>query len=199
MSYSDAYVPSWIAVILLNTSLFTLGTVLAGYRETGVVRRFQATPVKPWVVMTAHIAQGTLIFLVSAVILFLFGWFVYDLHVPKYVGSTLLALLISMLAIFPFGMFVTSFAKNTRTAAAIASLFLNLMLFLSGATFPFEMMPNVLQYIGKLLPLYYVVDLLRATWNFTPLIDNWLDVGVLLGIFAVSTVLTTKFFRWNAD
>lgn len=62
-----------------------------------------------------------------------------------------------------------------------------------------EMMPKVLQYVGKILPLYYVVDLLRTTWNFTPFTDKWTDVGVLLGIFAVSTVLATKFFRWNAD
>jgi ABC-2 type transport system permease protein len=39
-----------------------------------------------------------------------------------------------------FALFLTSLAKNVGTAAAISSLFLNLMLFLSGATFPLEMM-----------------------------------------------------------
>jgi ABC-2 type transport system permease protein len=197
MSFSNAYVPSWIAVNLLTTSLFTLGTVLAGYRETGVLRRYRATPVSPVVVMTAHIFYGTLVFLLSAVVLVLFGYFLFDLSFPKYWVSTILAIVLSILAIFPFGLFVTSFAKNTRTGAAISSVILNLMLFLSGATFPVEMMPKILQYIGKILPLYYVIDLLRETWNFKPIWENGLNVGILSAIFVVSTVLATRFFRWN--
>jgi ABC-2 type transport system permease protein len=73
------------------------------------------------------------------------------------------------------------------------------MLFLSGATFPVDMMPKVLQYASKILPLYYVIDLLRSTWNFGPISDKWLDIIVLLGISLVSTVLAAKFFRWNAQ
>jgi ABC-2 type transport system permease protein len=199
MRYIDAYTPSWIAVNLLTTAVFTLGTVLAGYRETGVLRRFRATPVRPWVVIGAHIAHGTLIFLLSAVILLVVGRTGYGLDFPKYTGSTILAVILSMLAIFPFGLFVTSLAKNTRTAAAISSLVLNLMLFLSGATFPLEVMPPFLRMVAKAMPLYYVIDLLRQTWNFSPLWENRLDVGVLVGIALLSLFLAIRFFRWDHE
>ena len=56
---------------------------------------------------------------------------------------------------------MSSLAKNVRAAAAISSLLLNLMLFLSGATFPLQMMPSFIQPVAKVLPLYYVIDLLR--------------------------------------
>ncbi|WP_018130844.1 ABC transporter permease [Effusibacillus pohliae] len=199
ISYINAYVPSWIAINLLTTAVFTLGTVLTGYRETGVLRRFQATPVRPWMVIGAHVVHGTLIFLISAAVLFLFGLLAYGMQTPKDVGSTILAVALSILAIFPFGLFITSLAKNTRTAAAISSLVLNLMLFLSGATFPLEMMPKFLQTVAKILPLYYVIDLLRQTWNNAPIWENGLDVAVLAGLSVASILLAVRFFRWSSE
>ncbi|HBI02975.1 MAG TPA: ABC transporter permease [Paenibacillaceae bacterium] len=198
MSYSNAYIPSWIAINMLTTALFTIGTVLTEYREQGILRRYQATPIRPGKVLTAHIIYGTLIFLLSALLIVLFGSLAYNLDFPKYLGSTLIAIALSIFAIFPFGIFATSLAKNSRTSAAISSVILNLMLFLSGATFPLEMMPEFLQGVAKILPLYYVVDLLRQTWNFAPITDQLTNVWILLGIGVVSTILATRFFNWGS-
>ncbi|MEC3885672.1 ABC transporter permease [Halobacillus sp. HZG1] len=161
------------------------------------MRRYQSTPLQPWKILAAHTIQGTVIFLISALLLMVFGMVMYDLQPPVYIGSTLLALLISILAFFPFALFVTSLAKNTQSAAAISSLFLNLMLFLSGATFPLEMMPTILQYVAKILPLYYVIQLLRGTWNEAPISDYGLEVGILLGIAVASIVLASRYFKWS--
>lgn len=196
-TFAEVFIPSWIGVNIVTTSFFTLGTVLAGYRETGVLRRYQSTPLQPWKILAAHTIQGTVIFLISALLLMVFGMVMYDLQPPVYIGSTLLALLISILAFFPFALFVTSLAKNTQSAAAISSLFLNLMLFLSGATFPLEMMPTILQYVAKILPLYYVIQLLRGTWNEAPISDYGLEVGILLGIAVASIVLASRYFKWS--
>ncbi|WP_394218707.1 ABC transporter permease [Halobacillus trueperi] len=196
-TFAEVFIPSWIGVNIVTTSFFTLGTVLAGYRETGVLRRYHSTPLQPWKILAAHTVQGTVIFVISAVLLMVFGMVMYDLQVPMYIGSTLLALFISILAFFPFALFVTSLAKNTQSAAAISSLFLNLMLFLSGATFPLEMMPTILQYVAKVLPLYYVIQLLRGTWNEAPISEFGLEVGILLGIAVVSIVLASRYFKWS--
>lgn len=197
LSYSNMYVPSWIGVNLLTTALFTIGTALVMYRVQGILRRYQATPLRPQMVLGAHMLCGAFVFLVSALILAVFGWVFYDLEAPKYPGSVAAALLLSILALFPFGMFVTSLARDNRSAAAIGSLLLNLMLFLSGATFPLEMMPSYLQTAAKILPLYYVVELLRGTWNKAPLWDYGIHVAVLAGIAIVSGILAARFFRWG--
>jgi ABC-2 type transport system permease protein len=197
LTFASLYIPSWIGVNIVTTAFFTLGTVLAGYRETGVLRRYQSTPLAPWKILFAHTIQGTVIFSFSAVVLVVFGALVFDLQMPQYLGSTLLALLVSIISFFPFALFLTSLAKNVGTAAAISSLFLNLMLFLSGATFPLEMMPDILQYVAKVLPLYYVIELVRATWNTSPIWENMAPVYVLLSISVVSILLSSKFFRWS--
>ncbi|EGG37853.1 ABC transporter permease [Paenibacillus sp. HGF5] len=196
-AFAEYFVPSWIGVNIVTTSFFTLGTVLTNYRETGVLRRYQSTPLQPWKILAAHTFQGTVIFAISAMLLMVFGMLLYDLTLPAYIGSTLLSLLISILAFFPFALFLTSLAKNTQAASAISSLFLNLMLFLSGATFPLEMMPTVLQYAAKILPLYYVIQLLRGTWTEAPITEYGFEAAVLIGIAIVSVVLATRFFRWS--
>lgn len=196
-SFADLFIPSWIGVNIVTTSFFTLGTVLASYRETGVLRRYQSTPLQPWKILAAHTVQGTVIFLCSALLLLVFGMLMYDLEIPVYAGSTLAALFLSIAAFFPFALLITSLAKNTQSAAAISSLFLNLMIFLSGATFPLEMMPEVLQYTAKILPLYYVIELLRGTWNEAPIFEYGFEVFVLIGISVFSTILAARFFRWS--
>ncbi|MHB1628702.1 MAG: ABC transporter permease [Bacilli bacterium] len=198
-SYSDAYIPSWVAVQLLTTSLFTLGTTLTGYRETGVLRRFQATPLRPWVVLAAHIAYGLIVFIMSAIVVIAFGALAFHLNAPKHPASTIAALALSVCAIFPFGLLLASLARNTRTAAAVSSLVLNLMMFLSGATFPLSIMPKFLQGVARALPLYYVIDLLRQTWNVSPIADHMTDVAVLAGLCVISSALAARFFRWSSE
>jgi ABC-2 type transport system permease protein len=199
MTFSDAYVPSWIAVNLLTTALYTIGTTLTSYRQTGILRRYQATPLRAWAILGSHTVYGLLVFVISALVIVAFGAFAFQLDMPKYVGSTLAALALSVLALFPFGFFMASIAKNARSAAAISSLLLNIMLFLSGATFPLQMMPAFIRHVAKVLPLYYVIDLVRQTWNFTPIMKNGLDVIVLGGMFVLFTGLAARFFSWSAD
>lgn len=111
-AFAEYFVPSWIGVNIVTTSFFTLGTVLTNYRETGVLRRYQSTPLQPWKILAAHTFQGTVIFAISAMLLMVFGMLLYDLTLPAYIGSTLLSLLISILAFFPFALFLTSLAKK---------------------------------------------------------------------------------------
>lgn len=198
-SFSDIYIPSWIAVNLLTTALFTIGTTLASYRQMGVLRRLRATPLRPWIVLGSHISYGLIVFVVSAVVLAVFGFLFFKLSIPKHVVGTLLAILLSILALFPFGLFMANLAKNARTAAAISTFLLNIMIFLSGATFPLQMMPKLLRDVGHALPLYYVIDLVRQTWNFSGFFANRLDLAVLFGMFLIFTALTARFFKWGDE
>ncbi|WP_237566303.1 hypothetical protein [Paenibacillus sp. EZ-K15] len=47
---------------------------------------------------------------------------------------------------------------------------------------------------AKILPLYYVVQLLRETWTEAPITEYGFEVAVLIGIAIVSVVLATLRF-----
>ena len=197
-NFGETYIPAWIGVNLLTTALFGVGTILTQYREQGVLRRLRATPIRPVTVLTAHLLQGALTFLIGALILVGFGMAVYNLRLPQYPGSCMIAVGLAVFALYLFAIFATSFAKDNRTSAAISSVLLNVMLFLSGATFPLEMMPEFIRQVSKILPLYYVVDLFQETWNRSPLWENTGSAGVLVGIAVVFTCLASHFFRWTS-
>lgn len=198
-SYSGAYIPSWIGVSLLTVSLFTIGTTLSSYRERNILKRYQATPVRPWVVLAAHGVYGVIIFLASASLIVLEGRLLFHLAMPKSLSGTLLGVLLSLCALFPFGLLCASLARNTRTSAALSTIVLNVMLLFSGATFPLSMFPKGLQDVARVLPLYYVIDWLRRAWNTTALGAALTDVWVLLGIAVVSSLLAARSFRWQTQ
>ncbi|MCS1350075.1 ABC transporter permease [Mechercharimyces sp. CAU 1602] len=196
-TFATLYIPAWMGVNVLTIGLFGIGTVLTEYREKEILRRYQATPLRPLSIVGAQMMQGAVILLISAIILLSFGRIAYGLSFPQYPLSTILALALSVIAIFPFSVLITSLAKNSRTAAAISSVVFNLMMFLSGAAFPLEMMPTFLQWVAKFLPLYYVIYLLQQTWNESSLWENGMEIGVLSGIAIISTLMAVKYFRWN--
>jgi len=101
------------------------------------------------------------------------------------------------LAMFSLGYLIASLAPNARVANIIGMVLLYPMLFLSGAGFPLELLPDSLKRVSNLLPLTYVVKLLRGLWFGKPLSELWLPILVLGVILIVCSLLAARFFRWE--
>jgi ABC-2 type transport system permease protein len=71
------------------------------------------------------------------------------------------------------------------------------MLFLSGAGFPRELLPEAIKKVSTFLPLTYVVNLLRGLWVGETWGSHLLDVGVLAGMLLLGIVISVKTFRWE--
>lgn len=56
------------------------------------------------------------------------------------------------MAIFSIGILIAALAKNAKAASAIGNLIYFPMLFLSGASFPYEMLPKGVQKFSDILP-----------------------------------------------
>ena len=91
-----------------------------------------------------------------------------------------------VLDVFAFvglGMILTRVAREAESAAAAANAVMFPMMFLSGTFFPVEMMPEFLQKVAKVLPLFYVNEGLRASMV---LVDHMaaLRCALIVGAFA---------------
>jgi ABC-2 type transport system permease protein len=71
------------------------------------------------------------------------------------------------------------------------------MLFLSGAGFPRELLPEAIKKVSTFLPLTYVVNLLRGLWIGETWGQHLLDVGVLVVMLVVGVLVSVKLFRWE--
>lgn len=102
-----------------------------------------------------------------------------------------------MLSIFSIGMMVGGIAPNSQTASVIASLLYFPMLIFSGATLPYEVMPNALQKIADILPLTQGIKLLKAAALGLPLDNVFVPIAVMAILAAVCIGVSIRFFKWE--
>lgn len=193
----DISMPAYTALILGTVGLLSVPITISGYRETGVLRRFQATPIEPRTFILADIVANLVITLLSMGGLVLIGWLLYHVRFAGQALAVLVAVIFSGLAMFSIGYVIASLAPGARTAQVVGMVIFYPMMFLSGASMPLEIMPETIQRIADFLPLTYVVKLLRGLWFGDAWGDHLLETGVLAGVLVVCTALAAWLFRWE--
>ena len=193
----DISVPAYTAMIIATTGLVGLTITMASYRENGVLRRLRTTPINPLIVL---IAQVIVLFMMTAlgmILLIIAGKLVYHLRFEGNALNVLAGFILSSLSFFAIGFVLAGLMPTARTAQVVGMVILYPMLFLSGAGFPRELLPDSILKISKFLPLTYVVTLLRGLWVGDPLSKHLTDVIVLAGILLVGLLISIKTFRWE--
>jgi ABC-2 type transport system permease protein len=101
------------------------------------------------------------------------------------------------LAMFSLGYLIASLATGARMGQVVGMLLLYPMMFLSGAGFPIELLPDSIRRISAFLPLTYAVNLLKGMWFGEAWSAHLLDVGVLALMVVVLGGLSVRLFRWE--
>jgi len=191
----DVSVPGYIAMIIATAGLTNLPIVLATYREQGILRRYQASPVSTTTILLAQVAVSALTAVVGGGLLVLAGVLVYDLVLPVSVWGTLLAFILGSLSFLALGFLLSGILVTSRTATAVGNALLFPMIFLSGAALPRQILPENIQRIGDFLPLTHVVNLIQDLWFG----GSWNDLSltVVIGVMLLAGLVATRTFRWE--
>ena len=186
-----------MALVMAVTGLMSFPLTMTEYRDRGVLRRLQVTPVRPIKLLLAQLVVNVVLTIVGMMLLVLVGVALLDLTLTSNWLAFLPAFVLLLVAIFSIGLLVASWAPNERTATLVANLVYFPTIFLSGATFPSGLLPGTVQTAAKALPITWAVELLLAAWNDTS-DPNWhWAIAVLLGTTIACGVLATRFFRWS--
>lgn len=193
----DISVPAYTAMIIATTGLMSLAITMSAYRENGVLRRLRTTPISPLLILTAQVVVLLLMTIIGMVLLVIAGKLVYQMRFEGNVFDVFLGFILSSLSFFAIGFVIAGLMPNARTAQIVGMVILYPMLFLSGAGFPRELLPETIKKISTFLPLTYVVNLLRGLW----IGENWAahqtEVVVLVIILIVGVLVSIKVFRWE--
>jgi len=193
----DAAIPSLTAMIIGTTGLMSTTITMATYREKGILRRLRTTPVSPLVVLTA---QVIVIFAMTALGMFLLitaGKLVYHIRFEGNAFSVLAGFVLSSLSFFAIGFVLAGLMPNARSAQIVGMVLLYPMLFLSGAGFPRELLPEAIKKVSIFLPLTYVVNLLRGLWIGEAWSQHTTDIIVLAAMLVVGVLISVRTFRWE--
>ena len=193
----DVSVPAYMAMIIGTVGLLSIAITTATYRETGVLRRYRATPLRPAVILTAQVVVNFVMTLLGALLLVVAARLVYGLRFEGNAVSVLGAFILSTLSFFAVGFLLAGLAPTARVANIVGMVLFYPNLFLSGAAMPKEMFPDSVRLVSRMMPLTYVVDLLQGLWFGEAWSEQLTAVGVLAGMLIVGVVLSARTFRWE--
>lgn len=193
----DISVPAYTAMIIATTGLMGLVITISTYREKGVLRRLRTTPISPLVILAAQVIVLFLMTLFGMVLLVIAGKLVYQIRFEGNILSVLGGFVLCSLSFFAFGFILASLMPTARTAQVVGMVLLYPMLFLSGAGFPRELLPEAIKKISTYLPLTYVVNLLRGLWIGDAWSQHITEVIVLAAMLVIGLLISVKTFRWE--
>lgn len=196
-SFLDQSFGALCSIAICAGGVMGLPLVISDYRSKQILKRYQVTPVKPSLVLMVEVTMYVIYAIISLVSLFFVATYFFGFKMRGSFGGFLLGYLLVMISIFSIGVMVGGIAKNSKIAGVIASILYFPMLIFSGATLPYEVMPNSMQKIVDILPLTQGIKILKnavlglPTNNVTGAVIFMLLVGIICSMIAV------KFFRWE--
>jgi len=193
----DISIPAYTAMIIATTGLMSITITMATYRETGILRRLRTTPISPLVVLAAQVVVVFAMTSLGMLLLVAAGKLVYHVRFEGNALSVLAGFVLSSLSFFGLGFILAGIMPTARTAQIVGLVLLYPMLFLSGAGFPRELLPEAIKKVSAFLPLTYVVNLLRGLWVGEAWSNHLLNVGVLTGMLIIGVIISAITFRWE--
>jgi len=193
----DVTVPAYLGIIIVTVGLIGLPIQTSVNRELGILRRYRVTPLRPLSYIAADLTTYWVMAFLGMVLLVIVGRLAFDVRFEGSILSVLAGFTLSIAAFLAIGFVLASLSPTARVAQTVGMVVSYPMMFLSGATIPYELLPPGVQRIADFLPLTYVVKLMRGLWVGEPWSDLWVEVAVLTGILVVCGAISARFFRWE--
>ncbi len=197
----DFILPGQLGFSLLSAGVFGVAFLFFNLRQTLVLKRFFATPVKRSYILFGEGISRVIFQLITAVVILLVGHFAFKftlVHGALTFFELLVLSLIGLIVFMGFGFIVSGLAKSESTIPPFANIVTMPQFLLAGTFFPIDTFPKWLQPICKVLPLTHLNDAMR---NIAFEGSHLIDCGKQLGILGIWTVvvyaIAIKVFRWE--
>lgn len=196
-TYLESSFASLIAVGICASAFMGIPLTIVDYRDKKILKHFFATPCSPMWILGSDVLCCAVNAIMSAVSVSLVSvvCFGYEMKgsIPGFVGAWFL----TMVSMFSIGLLIASLCRTVKTVNAVTSMVYFPMLFLSGATIPYELFPTGLQKAASVLPLTQGIKLMKAVSMGTQTESAWKIVALLAAIALVCSVISVKTFRWE--
>ncbi len=186
-----------ITIGICATGLMGIPLVVSDNRDKKILKRFQVTPISPAVLLTVQIFISFIISIVSSAAVYGISAIFFGYRFIGNLGGFLLSYLLVTIAIYSLGMLLASISPNLKVANLLCTLIYFPMLFLSGATVPYEIMPSAMQNVVDVLPLTQGIKLLKGFSLGNDVGSLIFPICLMLGIAIICTVLSLKLFKWE--
>lgn len=197
----DFILPGQLGFAILAASVFGTAFLFFNLRQTLVLKRFFATPLKKSNIIFAETLARTILQISAALFLILFGHFAFDFILINGAVTVINMLILCTLALFTFlsyGFIISGLANTTSTIPPLSNMITLPQFILCGAFMPIDRLPEWVQMISNILPLTHFINAMRKiSFDGYNLWDVKLEIGVLLAWGLISFLMAKKTFKWE--
>jgi ABC-2 type transport system permease protein len=162
MRSANFMIPGIIGIILyFLTALFTSMSIVRE-REQGTIEQLIVTPVKPLELIIGKIAPYVCVAFFDVLEVLAIGVFWFGVPIRGSLGLLLGLSALFLLTSLGMGIFISSVSHTQQEAMLLTFLTLFPSIFLGGFFFPIEAMPAWLQVITYVIPLRYMLSVIRG-------------------------------------
>ncbi len=191
--------PGVLTITVISASFFGVSFSMVMQRETGVYRRFKATPINALSVVIAHAVTALVNLLLGLILQLSVAMIFFKTTLSGTLSSLTVVILLAAFAFIPLGLIIGSVARDTKTAPAITNVLFFPMMFLSGAAVPFFMLPGWVRDIAGFLPATYIVEMLQGVIVRGEAVSALMTPAIILAVTgAVGFSLNGLLFRWES-
>jgi ABC-2 type transport system permease protein len=162
MESANFMIPGLIGMILQMLTMLLTAMAIVREREQGTIEQLIVTPIRPLELIVGKVAPYVVIAFWDLLEILAIGvwWFGVPIHgsVPLLLELTCIFLMTSL----GLGILISTVSKTQQEAMMLTFFIMLPSIFLSGYFFPIDAMPIVLQYVSKVIPLTYILIIVRA-------------------------------------
>jgi len=199
--YIDFILPGQLGFSLLSSGVFGTAFVFLSLRQTLVIKRFFATPVKRYSIVLGEMLARIVFALLGATIIILVGHYLFGftlIHGVVTVLNMLVLSLIGLIIFMGFGFTVSGIAKNESTVPPLSNIITLPQFLLSGTFFGTSAFPSWLRPISEALPLTHLNNAMRkVAFEGAGLGDVTHQLLILLVWGVVIYAVAIKTFKWE--
>jgi len=190
-------IPGLIGIILTLTMMLFTAVAVVREREHGNLELLINTPVSTTELMVGKVVPYIAIGMIQLALILGVGRFLFKVPVLGSIADLYLAASVFIAANLALGLFVSTVVKTQFQAIQITLFMLMPSILLSGFVFPFEGMPQVVQYIGEILPTTHFIRLTRGIMLRDAELSGMLEELLALGVFTAiaMTAATIRFSK----
>jgi ABC-2 type transport system permease protein len=197
----DFILPGQLGFSILSAGVFGTAFVFFSLRQTLVLKRFFATPIRRIHIIFGEALSRLMFQMAGSTIIILLGRFVFGFTLVNGWWTALQLLLLSacgLIVFMGFGFVISGLARTESSIPPLANIITLPQFLLSGTFFPVDAFPGWLQMVSKALPLTYLNDALRrVAFEGAGFVELLPDLAVVFGWGIVIYLLAIRFFRWE--
>lgn len=189
VSYFQYLTPAIMTLILFFIGVVLTTVNIVDERNSKTLFRISTTPLKKIELFGAKFLIFFLVGIIEAVYVLLLAIFIFNVQIVGNIFSVILVLLLLMASSIGLGLLISAIVKTMRQAVMLVPLVVIPSVLISQTFSPIEVMPQFMQYVAYLSPMFYSNVALREIMIKGTSISGVLSPVIILAIYSVVTLI----------